>query len=416
MKKLILLTLTAVSVYAMTLDEAVETGLKNSPDFLMQKNRALLAKEATKLKKASNYGKIALTASLTRYNIPRTLTPIVPPIEPGVITSKDIGSLGLAYNVNLFNGFATSREIEVSKLSEDISEISINLSREQLIYNIRSIYLKILSLKAQKKAADSYLKALDKLHHIVAVSVKIGKKAKVDLLKVKADQESAKAYVKELQSNTLILKSTLASVIGVDSIDKIEDVKISLDRSLNKEDIKSLSRYKLSLLKERKSDKLLKNAKSSYYPKLDANGYYGNNYGDGEDDNIWQIGVGLNWVLFDFGSRSSLVQKAKIEKLQSSLETRKTKLTLHKELNEAKNRVDIALNNLQSAKAELKLVSETLKIEEERYKQGVGTIYDLLFAKSRYNNTQAKEITAKYGLQSAIYYYKYITENGDTNQ
>jgi outer membrane protein TolC len=292
--------------------------------------------------------------------------------------------------------------------------MSISLSREQLIYNIRSIYLKILSLKAQKGAANSYVNALKKLHKVVSRSVKVGKKAKVDVLKVQADLESAKAKVQELKNNITILKSSLATVIGVDSIDHIEDTDISLNSNLNNKDITSLTRYKLSLLKEQKSDKLLKNAKSNYYPKLDANGYYGNNYGDGESDNIWQIGVGLNWVLFDFGTRSSLVQKAKIEKLQSSLETRKTKLIIQKELNEAKSKVDIAVNNLQSARVELDLVHETLKIEDARYKQGVGTIYDLLFAKSRYQNTQAKEINAKYQLQSAIYYYKYITENGET--
>jgi outer membrane protein TolC len=398
----------------MTLEEAIEIGLKNSPDFLMQKNRVLLAQEGTKLKKASNYGKLALSGSFTRYNIPRTLAPIVPPIEPSIVTSKDIGSLGLAYNVNLFNGFSTTRDIEIASLAEDMAEMSISLSREQLIYNIRSIYLKILSLKAQKGAANSYVNALKKLHKVVSRSVKVGKKAKVDVLKVQADLESAKAKVQELKNNITILKSSLATVIGVDSIDHIEDTDISLNSNLNNKDITSLTRYKLSLLKEQKSDKLLKNAKSNYYPKLDANGYYGNNYGDGESDNIWQIGVGLNWVLFDFGTRSSLVQKAKIEKLQSSLETRKTKLIIQKELNEAKSKVDIAVNNLQSARVELDLVHETLKIEDARYKQGVGTIYDLLFAKSRYQNTQAKEINAKYQLQSAIYYYKYITENGET--
>ncbi len=413
MKTATLILLSALTLQAISLEDAVKLGLKNNPDFLMQQNRVLLSKEAKNLKKASNYGNVALRGSYTRYNIPRTLTPIVPPIAPDITTSKDIGSLGIAYDVALFSGFSGMRDIEIASLSLEASKIALKLSKEQLIYNIRSLYLKILSLKSQKNAALSYQDALRELEKIVSLGVKVGKKPKIDLLKIKADLESANAGVKELESNIDILKATLASVIGIEEITNIEDIKINSNANLDASDIKSLSRYQLSLLTQKQSEKKLENAKSSYYPKLSANGYYGNNYGEGESDDIWQVGIGLNWVLFDFGSRSSMVQKAKIESLQSSLQTKKIALTLAKDLKESKLRVDIAVTKLQSAKTELELVKESMKIEEMRYVQGVGTIYDLLFSKSRHQNTLSKEINAKYALQSAIYHYKYITENGE---
>ena len=414
MKKSLLLFLSAITLQALTLDEAIELGLKNSPDFLMQQNKILLTQEATKLKKASNYGKVAVRGSYTLYNIPRTLSPIVPPLQPGIITSDDIGSLGVAYDVNLFSGFSGLRDVEIASLSEDASKIALKLSREQLIYNIRSLYIKILSLKSQKNGALAYQEALEKLHNIVDVSVKVGKKPKVDLLKVKADLESANVGIKELESNVEILKATLASMIGVNEVSNIEDITTDTNTQLDSSDIKSLSRYQLTLIEEQKGVKKLKNAQSSYYPNLNLSGYYGSNYGESESDEIWQVGLGLNWVLFDFGSRSALIQKAKIEQLQSTLQAKKVELSLAKDLLEGKARVDIAVSKLQSAKKELALVEETTKIEKMRYKQGVGTIYDLLFSESRHQNTISKEINAKYALQSAIFYYKYITENGET--
>ncbi len=414
MKKSLLFIFSTFTLHAITLNEAIEIGLKNSPDFLMQQNKILLSKEGTNIKKASNYGKISMRGSYTKYNIPRTLTPIVPPITSNILTSEEIGSLGVAYDVSLFSGFSGMRDIEIASLSEDMSQMALELSREQLIYNIRSLYLKILSLKSQKNGALAYQNALIKLEEIVALGVDIGKKPKVDLLKVKADLESANVGVQELESNIQILHASLASIIGVESISDIEDIETSTDINLKDHDIKSLNRYKMNLLEEKKSDKRLKNANSSYYPNLSLNGYYGNNYGEGESDDIWQVGVGLNWVLFDFGSRTSFVQKAKIEKLQTALQSKKTELMLTRDIKESKQKVDIAVTKLQSAKAELALVEETMKIEEMRYSQGVGTIYDLLFAKSRMQSTISKEINSKYALQSAIYYYKYITENGET--
>lgn len=413
-KKSLLLFFSAITLQALTLNEAIELGLKNSPDFLMQQNRILLSKASTKLKKSSNYGTLALRGSYTRYNIPRTLSPIVPPLQPGIIISEDIGSLGVAYDLNLFSGFSGMRDVEIASLSVDAADLALKLSREQLIYNIRSIYLKILSLKSQKEGAHAYYRALQKLHKIVDIGVKVGKKPKVDLLKVRADLESADVGIKELNANIEILKATLASVIGVDEVTNIEDITTDTHVQLADRDIKPLNRYQLSRIQEQKGAKKLKNAQSSYYPNLSLNGYLGNNYGKGEDAEIWQVGLGLNWVLFDFGSRSARVQKAKIEQLQNTLEAKKVELTLTKELHEAKAKVDIAVSRLQSAKAELALVEESTKIEDMRYKQGVGTIYDLLFAQSRHQNTMSKEINARYTLQSAIYYYKYITENGET--
>ena len=414
MKKSLVLILSTFTLHAITLNEAIEIGLKNSPDFLMQQNRILLSKEATDIKKASNYGKVSMRGSYTKYNIPRTLTPIVPPITSNITTSQEIGSLGIAYDVTLFSGFSSINDIEIASLSEDVLKMVLILSREQLIYNIRSLYLKILSLKSQKNSALSYQSALKKLEEIVDLGMRIGKKPKVDLLKVKADLEGANVGVKELESNIQILHTSLASLIGIESISQVEDITTSSEVNLESQDIKSLNRYKINLIEEQKSDKKLENAKSSYYPNLSLNGYYGNNYGDGESDDIWQVGVGLNWILFDFGSREAGVQKAKIEKLQTSLESKKIELTLTKDIKESKQRVDIAAIKFQSAKVELDFVKESMKIEEMRYAQGVGTMYDLLFAKSRMQNTLSKEINGKYTLQSAIYYYKYITENGDT--
>ncbi len=414
MKKLLMFFLSALTLHALSLDKAIELGLKNSPDFLMQQNKILLSNEATKLKRASNYGKIAVQGSYTRYNIPHTLSPIVPPIQPGVLTSENIGSLGVAYDVNLFSGFSGIRDVEIASLSENISKIALKLSREQLIYNIRSLYLKILSLKSQKDGTLSYQNALHKLHKIVEVGVNVGKKPKVDLLKVKADLETANVGVKELETNINILKATLASMIGVDTIIDIENIKTNTNTKLETKDIKSLNRYQLSLIEEQKGIKKLKNAKSSYYPNLSLNGYLGNNYAQSENADIWQVGLGLNWVLFDFGSRSAKVQKAKIEHLQNTLEAKKVELSLTKDIYEAKVHVDIAVHKLQSAQTELALVEETTKIEKMRYQQGVGTIYDLLFSQNRHQNTISKEINAKYALQSTIFYYKYITENGET--
>lgn len=396
---------------AITLEKAIEIGLKKSPTLNIAKNKVLISNESKKIKKYSNFGKVIVKGSYTKYNIPRTLTPITPPIQPGITTSNTIGSLGLAYDVVLFNGFSTSQDIAIARLGEDSALLSADISKDELVYNIQSLYLKILSLKAQKKGAYSHKKALNKLLKIVKVGVKVGKKAEIELYRVKSDLEIAKMGIKELNANINILKVTLASVIGVKNIGKLHDIEFEKAQDLQTTDITALRRYKLAQIQEKKGDKNIQKAKASYYPNISLNGYYGDNYGEGQSDEIWQVGASMNWVLFDFGTREARVAKAKIEKLQTIQELKKMELGLEKNLQEAKMKVDIAKAKVKSSYAELKFVKKTLKVEKVRYKEGVSTIYDLLFAQSRYQNTKARALNSKYALQSEIYYYNYINEN-----
>lgn len=412
-REILLVSLLSSFLSAITLDKAIEIGLENSPTLKISKNRVMISNEAKKIKKYSNFGKISVKGSYTKYNIPRTLTPITPPIQPGIVTSQTIGTLGVAYDVVLFNGFSTSQDIAIARLGEDASILSADISKDELVYNIQSLYLKILSLKSQKKGAYSHKKALSKLLKIVKVGVSAGKKAKIELYRIKSDLEIAKMVIKELDSNIKILKATLASVIGIKNVGKLHDIEFEKSGDLVKSDIKELRRYKLAQIQEKKGDKNIQKAKSSYFPVLSLNGYYGDNYGDGESDEIWQVGVGMNWLLFDFGVREARVAKAKIEKLQTIQELKKMELGLEKNLEEAKMKVEIAKAKVKSSYGELKFVKRTLKIEKVRYEEGVSTIYDLLFALSRYQNSKARAINSRYALQSELYYYNYINEIGN---
>jgi len=394
--------------WAITLNEAIETALKKSPLILIEKEKINQSIEEKRVKKAKNLGSINVVGSYTTYNIPRTLAPIVLPISPDIVTSKEIGTLGLKYDVMLFNGFSDLRSIEIAELSKKISKTDFALSKEQLIYNIKSIYFKILTLKKERVSALSYQKALETLQSKVEQEYELGKKAKLDLLKVASELEIAKYNSLNIDNSIKILKAKLASLIGVEEIDSVEDI-YDEERVSDTVEPKNSLIYKKALLDTQKSKKGIAKAKALYYPKVAFNAYYGDNFASGEQEELWQAGVSINIPLYDFGNRDAQFQKAKIAHMISEYKLKNSYLKLKSDIVDAKERIATATAKIKALKKQLEFLTKIEETEKIKYQNGVTDIYDLLLAISKKRKAESDLIGATYDLTMQRAYLNYIT-------
>jgi len=432
-KKLLIYSIfLVININALSLDDAISTALSNSTDIKKQKLNIDFANSDIKEKKSSDYGHVDVLASYTHYNLPRTLTPLTPSSLGGISTviptSKDIFTTGVTYSVELFNGMQNTRSIEISSLQKEIAQSTVTLSKEQLVYNIKTLYVNILALQKQEKAQITYVDALKKLYSDIKYKVELGRLAKIDALKSLAELEKASTTLAEIQSNIEIMKETLASAMFVDGISELEDIKIDVvdivkNEAIYNKTLEQTQRMKLALLNTQKNLKQEQKALSAYYPKIGLNGFYGQNFGPNDSSNknsgnwesseVWQAGVELKWNIFDFGKKSSLVQKSRIATLQSKLEKSKIKRELKRSLTEALSKITLSIKSFKSAKSELELMKETQKIERIRYDNGASDINDLLYTKARYQLSLSRYINSKYSYQNSINYLNYILEKGN---
>jgi len=425
MKKILILFFLSLPLFSITLESLTSYALKHSIVVKQTKAQLELAKLSHKQSKLKQFGELDAVGSYTHYNIERTLAPLPPSAmmsgEP-ITTSKDIYSAGVNYSVPLFTGFGMTRGIEMANISKEMSKAKTLLTKEELVYNIRSLYITILSLEDMKKAQQSYIDALQRLKKDIAYKVELGKKAEVDLIKSEADIEEANAGLENIVANIEITKSTLASLAGR-SVKKVVPIKfkvsknnISVDRLYEK--AANLNKVKVEDLSIKKADKAVQKNKSSLYPQLSLNAYYGKNYGEdiktGKDDDeeIYQVGLNAKYNLIDFGSTSIDIQKAKISKLQAKLQKSQTLLDLKKLIIKAVSQIkrDYALyrSNLQR----YKLSKKSAKIERVRYDSSVSTLNDLLLAKAKENLAKAKLIESRYNYKKSVYFLDYIMERG----
>ena len=396
-----------VSVYSLTLKEAVNLAVKNNPVINQQRINIEIQKEKTLQAKRTRFGEFSGLAMFNKYDSNRNMQPL-----DRRHLAEDILSTGIEYQVPVFTGFELTENIKISKLSEKLNVLSKGLAKNQIIFNVKSVYYKILSLKKQMSAMESYKNSLNQLLENVSLMVKTGKKPEVDLYKIQYDVKSVDAVIENLKNSINTLKFALKELIGKKEVntDKIEDIVLTKNFKPIKPELENLASVKSVNTKKSISEENIKKSKSEYYPKIFLNSNTFENYGNGDDVNTWQISLNLKMNIFDFGKRESKVREAKLEKNKVAFEKIRTILKKEKEITDAINKVKTEESNIEAFKNQVKFAKESERIEKMKYENGVSQIYDYLYAKSRRYLAESKFFDAVYNRELAIAYYDYVTE------
>ena len=416
---------------AFTIEEAVSLALTNNLNLQKQQMNQKFSENDLAEKKSQNFGKIDLVSSYSHYNRPRTLVPMTPALISGgpseVPTTKNFFVTGIMYEIPIFTGFAQKRSVEIAALQKEIAGSAIKLTREKLIYNVKTLYVNILALQAQKEAQQSYIKTLQGFHNVIAQEVTLGKRARVEQLKAAAEVENAKAQASRIYGDIKIIKAALAGLLNIDEVPGLEKIVINVTPHVESDyscEIKNLEQYRTKKLNVKKNEKLVRKTRAAYSPQIAFNTFYGQNFGlndssnpnsgDWENQEVWQTSVNLKWNIFDFGIKKSEIKKAKIRKQQSLLEKRNTEIEIKKSMIKANTEIKTAIDRYYSVKAELAMTREMEIIEQVRFDNGAISINDLLYARARNQQALSRFINAGYTYRNAQFYLDYIVENGES--
>jgi outer membrane protein TolC len=422
--KILLLStfLLTINLSATSLTELIDSGLTHNS--LIKKTelqiKLMEAKQAES--KAKRFGEIDVVGSYTHYNLPRTLAPIVPSsLSPtsSVDTTQDLFSTGVQYSVPLFTGGALEEQVAIDNIASQMSQSKKRLSREELIYNIRSLYLSALSLQELQTSQEGYVGALESLKEKIGYGVELGKRAKIELLKANNNLVQAIGDVSKTKNSLKMLKSTLSATTHIDTIDYLEPISIHTESPNNLTySLDNLERFRLQELEITKGSKMVKKVEASKKPQVALNAYAGYNYdidqvSHFEQEQLWQVAVNVKWNLHDFGATPARVQQAKIAQLQAISQKDTTTEGFKKLFAKAQNEIEIALANYKTTQSQYALLQESETIEQARYDAGVATLNDLLLAKSKTELAKSQMIQSKYAYQNGIFYLDYLLERGE---
>lgn len=425
MIRIFYILLLTMPLFSSTLNELIGYATKHSTVVKQSQAQMELSELKRKESRVQQYGELNVVGDYTHYNTERTLAPLSPTsIGSGipVTTTKDLFSAGLSYAVPLFTGFAQTRQIEIDSIARQMSQAKAKLTKEQLVYNIRSLYLSVLAQKEILKAQGSYTNALRKLTKQIGYEVKVGKKAEIDLIKAQSDLRASQTQQEMIRSNIEITKATLGALVGK-RVKRVSPLRIkvkkphySVSRLYKK--ASTLAKVEMEDMALKKADKVIAKSRSAKLPQVNLSSYVGKNYGedlasrDWDNETLWQVGVNVKYNLVDFGKRDIDVQKAKIAKMESIFQKEQTLLDLKKLLTQAVEKIKQSHAEYLGNTAQLRLSKKSEKIERVRYENDAATLNDLLLAKGKSQLALAKVIESKYNYKKSIYYLDYLMERG----
>lgn len=390
----------------LSLSEAIEQALAQNPTQSSRRLEVERAAEEQDVARGGRWPTVDLKSSATRYGYPSLVVPIR---EIGVFPPLDdtIYDIGVALALPLYTGGRIAQGVVVADLGKEIAVETERLGRQELTFNVSSVYLKILHLGELDQAYAARIASLEAQERRVQLLVKVGKAPRLDLLKTqvlltKARHDRLKIRHSRQEAYTLLYNllgserprtetPLVAYAAGTEPAWTLEALKRAAHAQ------RPEIRISGDQLATREAQ--VEIARAARRPDVALVGAYRERAGsDTEFLDDWSVGVQLSLPLFDGGVRASRVQQAALGREQAAQAAEQTRLDVDKQVEDAWNRHREALSRLDVTARSVQEAEEALAIERLRYEQGVGLVTDLLGAETSLLTAQADRLQAEFDL------------------
>jgi len=409
MKKIVLSSILAISLYGENLNDLINIALKNNTTIKQSQIKVNTQEQSYTKSKSLYLPTLSLEADISKNNIESS----------GVEMDGNSKTVSLNASQLLYDFGKSFHQIDASKQNIKASKKELDSTTRNIVLNVTKVYYDILNKQAlievakeavkidkfQLYQAEEYFKAKIKTKIDVTNAQLQLSNSNMKLLKANFDVKKANAKLISLlsQKNVMVgnrpqnIKS-LAKEIKKDSY----NLKALIDTAFKNRDELVMYKHLQKALKHK-----YQSNKSDFYPTINLIG----SYIDSNSDDISSLetnqataGVYLKWELFS-GFRTSATKQESLNELRDIGEKLKEQefsiienvTDAYFEVEQNKQSVDISLLNVELSK-------QNLELAQERYINGLNSLVEL-------NDAKLDFITAKNDLVNQYYGYKISLAN-----
>ncbi len=411
---------TARAAKVLTLAEAVQTALANSPQ--IKENQAVVrgAVSGRKAVRASLFPQVNGYTKYDRLSAPVSVVPIQGLHLPPPLFSRDQYQAGISFRLPLYEGGRLRGGMRAAAKDEGIARAGLADSREALIAAVTDTYNSILYLKLLLAAKQKILAAIEEARNEAALRLKLGRTAPLDLMEIDTQAASERLELVRVRETLkragqqLCLLLGWSPATGIKARGSLErngqeaaDLAASLAGPSGRGRLKEFIGKRPDIIQAGKvverADESLRITKGLRLPDVDLVGDYGRHAGAGLDgeEGRWSAGIHLSVNIFNSGLIAAKVAKAKAKRDAAAAALKR--LTL-----KAESQVYAALSSLREANTRISLAAEArrtageaYRIEALRYRKGSSTVTDMLKAQAVWWLARAQYIRALFDRQQA---------------
>jgi outer membrane protein TolC len=137
----------------------------------------------------------------------------------------------------------------------------------------------------------------------------------------------------------------------------------------------------------------MRRAFRDFLPDITGNAFYGGTRADLNE--IWEIGLSLQWSIFDGGNRIARFRETKANVDAAAFRVKATELDISREVEQAQLNVNEAQERIGAAQTAVASAQENFRLAQGRFDAGVGTILELTDAQlflTQAQNTEAQAL------------------------
>ncbi len=393
----------------LTIDQAIETALKNNYDISIAKNLATETKNSNSLGMAGMLPTASLNATGALANNPtKQEFSTGQVVDRSGVQSQNI-TTGAYLTWTVFDGlkmFATHARL---KELESIGMLNTKIQIENTLVKVINAYYTVVMEKQMILGLKENIAVSEERLKIAQKKFDIGTSSKLDVLQAKVDMNAQKSAL--MKENNLLsdAKETLNQLLlqPVDNDFEVQDT-IPLMNDYKYEDLKnSITAKNYDLLFAQKnidiSRYMIKEAKSNYLPRLNLNANYIFSRAENQagltllNQNLGlNLGFTVGWTIFNGFNTNTQVKNLKLELENSTLEYESTKTKLQLGMIKAFKKYENDLAILELENDNKKLAKENLDIALERFRIGNSTSIELKTAQQSYQDAIDRLSSARY--------------------
>jgi outer membrane protein len=391
-----------------TLDRAVETALKNSPDARLAQQRADGAQALVDQARSAWYPQVSLQGRYTSTNSPM--------MAFGSILNQRAFNFGLDFNhpgqidnlnatgtvaYNLYGGGRPTAGLDAAKSGARAAGQDLRSAQNQLGAATVKAYLDLRKAREAVRAVEAGVKSYEAAVAVARARFDSGQMLKADLLNLEVQLAQTQETLSSTRHGAALAESAFLFVLGLDRaagpVDLADDdPSVALLSTPDSSDFSA--RPELLGLQERvrAAESMLRAARGGRQPTVNAFASYQYDHGwkldRGADS--WLAGVSVDLNVFDGGQTSGKIRQSAAELAQAKEMLRKATLGIALEVEQARLAHADAQARLAVSERAVAQAEESAALSRARFEKGALLASDLIGVETRLIEARLRHLIA----------------------
>ncbi|OHB74834.1 MAG: hypothetical protein A2Z25_09635 [Planctomycetes bacterium RBG_16_55_9] len=402
----------------LNLRQAIEIALANNPEVAAMGWDSVAAQARQEQIFAERLPRLGLAGGYNRHLDEQRLLPVGQPGDPAIL-SRDIFSGDIVISLPLFTGGRLINQVKAADLLQQAATHRLARSKEELVFNVSSIFFSILAQRHVIESLEFSLGTLEEHVKRIDALIAAQKAAKVERMRTEVRLADVRQQLVRENNLTTIQCRVLANLLGLE--DHIDQISLRGELELPEKAIVPEFEAALAEAWKERDDYLAARsaleaqarnvdaARAGHWPTVLLQGSYGERWAAGptigtgdESGDLGRIGLAMEIPLYEGGRIDAKVREQRANLVGAQERLRKLELQIRLEIETALSNVRSSQERLDAIGKSIAQARESLRIERQKYELGNGAIVDVLDAQSALLETETTYYRVQAELQTAL--------------